>query len=260
MSAATASRDGHDGYLHALDRALRVCILASLVVHAVLAGLLPSPFHHEHLSPRTLEVDLVEAPVPLPEPAQPPAAESPAPLPVVPAARPKPEPTRNHKSVAEPKPVRERTTVVPAPTVSAERLLTHADPDKAVTSIPAPQEAPANQEKTAANPPASTKEAGGDSGSVMPPSFRAGYLRNPEPPYPTTSRRLGEEGTVQLRVVVSAEGHPVTVDVHRSSGHPRLDEAAATAVRAWRFVPARRGDTPIEAAVIVPIVFRLESE
>jgi protein TonB len=260
MSVSTSRLDGHERYLHGLDRALRVAIVASLAVHLAFLSLLPSPFHHPHPALRTLEVDLVEAPVPLPELPQPPAVESPAALPVVPAARPKPEPTRMHKPVAEPKPVRERTTVVPAPTASPERLLTHADPDKAVTSIPVPQEAPANQEKAAANPPASTKEAGADSGPQTPPSFRAGYLRNPEPPYPTTSRRLGEEGTVQLRVVVSAEGQPVSVDVHRSSGHPRLDEAAAAAVRAWRFVPARRGDTPIEAAVIVPIVFRLESE
>ena len=37
-----------------------------------------------------------------------------------------------------------------------------------------------------------------------------------------------------------------------------LDAAAAT-VRQWRFVPARRGDEPISATVLVPIVFRLEA-
>jgi protein TonB len=205
-------------------------------------------------------VDLVEVPVPSPEPARPPAVESPAPLPVVPAAQPKPEPTRSHKPVTEPKRARERPAAVPAPTMSAERLLTHADPDRAVTSVPVPQEQPANQEKTAANPPASTKEAGADSGPVTPPSFRAGYLHNPEPSYPTASRRLGEEGTVQLRVLVSPEGQPVRIDVHRSSGHSRLDEAATAAVRDWRFVPAKRGTTPVEAHVIVPIVFKLEEE
>jgi len=30
-------------------------------------------------------------------------------------------------------------------------------------------------------------------------------------------------------------------------------------VARWRFVPAKRGDEPIEASVIVPIVFRLDS-
>ena len=93
-----------------------------------------------------------------------------------------------------------------------------------------------------------------------PPSFRAAYLRNPEPAYPTPSRRLGEQGTVQLRVLVSADGHATHVDIHRSSGFPRLDEAAAQAVREWRFVPAKRGATAVEAQVIVPIVFRLEAE
>ncbi len=65
---------------------------------------------------------------------------------------------------------------------------------------------------------------------------------------------------MQLRVLVSAEGRPAQVDVHRSSSYPRLDEAAVAAVRAWRFVPAKRGEAAIEAHVIVPIVFRLEQE
>jgi protein TonB len=127
-------------------------------------------------------------------------------------------------------------------------------PEQALTAVPAGE---TKEEKPAA--PA-VKAESGDAGLVAPPSFRAGYLRNPEPTYPTASRRLGEEGTVQLRVVVSVEGNPVRVDMHRSSGHPRLDEAAAAAVREWRFGPAKRGTTAVEATVIVPIVFRLEAE
>ena len=38
-----------------------------------------------------------------------------------------------------------------------------------------------------------------------------------------------------------------------------LDDAALQTVRRWRFVPARRGDTPVESWVDVPIIFRLES-
>jgi protein TonB len=247
MNVAATSLEGHQAYLQALNRALRVGLVVSLVVHAALAGLLPSPFHHDHPLPRALQVDLVEAPTPPPpaEPAKPPSVESPAPMPTAPAARPKPEAARSHKQVA--------------PTVrETEPLLTHAEPERAVTSVPVSPEAPAAQEESAATPSAIAKEAGADAGPIAPPSFRAGYLRNPEPRYPTASRRLGEQGTVQLRVLVSAEGHTVHVDVHRSSGFPRLDEAAAVAVRDWRFVPAQRGTTPVEAHVIVPIVFRLE--
>jgi protein TonB len=49
------------------------------------------------------------------------------------------------------------------------------------------------------------------------------------------------------------------VELRESSGHPRLDDAAAAAVRRWRFVPARRGEQPVGAWVLVPISFNLRS-
>ena len=72
------------------------------------------------------------------------------------------------------------------------------------------------------------------------------------------SKRRGEAGTVLLRVVVNTRGTPDSVEVARSSGHPRLDRAATDAVRKWRFVPARQGDRAMTAAVLVPISFELK--
>jgi len=89
--------------------------------------------------------------------------------------------------------------------------------------------------------------------------FDAAYLHNPEPKYPPLSRRLGEEGKVLLKVRVSPNGQPTVVELERSSSFERLDEAARQTVARWRFVPAKRGDEAVEASVIVPIVFRLES-
>jgi protein TonB len=94
--------------------------------------------------------------------------------------------------------------------------------------------------------------------AVVPPSFGAAYLNNPKPIYPALSRRMGEEGKVLLHVFVSADGAAEKVEVQSSSGSSRLDQAAATAVRAWRFVPARQAGKAVAAWVIVPIVFSLE--
>ena len=88
--------------------------------------------------------------------------------------------------------------------------------------------------------------------------FNASYLNNPEPPYPPQSRRLGEEGKVVLRVLVSAKGFALQVDLNASSGSNRLDKSALDTVRKWRFIPASRGGTAIESWVLVPILFRLE--
>lgn len=91
------------------------------------------------------------------------------------------------------------------------------------------------------------------------PVFSAEYLNNPAPAYPRLSRRLGEQGKVLLRVRVTVEGRAAQIVEAQSSGSARLDEAARQAVRQWRFVPAQRGGQAVEAWVIVPIVFTLET-
>ena len=67
---------------------------------------------------------------------------------------------------------------------------------------------------------------------------------------------MKEQGTVLILVQVSAQGHPEKIQLQQSSGFDSLDEAALQAVRQWQFVPARRGQTPIAASVIVPIQFK----
>lgn len=87
--------------------------------------------------------------------------------------------------------------------------------------------------------------------------FDADYLSNPKPPYPSASRRLGEAGTVYLRVHVGADGQAIKVELKTSCGFQRLDQSALQTVAQWRFVPAKRGSTHVASWVIVPIVFAL---
>ena len=94
-------------------------------------------------------------------------------------------------------------------------------------------------------------------GPVTPPQFGAAYLNNPKPGYPTFARRMGMEGTVMLKVLVTREGSARKIEIAQSSGYEILDEAAAEAVRNWRFVPARQGDFPVEELVQVPVAFHL---
>ena len=73
------------------------------------------------------------------------------------------------------------------------------------------------------------------------------------------SKRLGEQGVVQLRVFVNADGSVGKLELRRSSGHPRLDQSTMSTVQAWRFVPARQGSQAVAAWVVVPIHFTLGS-
>lgn len=91
------------------------------------------------------------------------------------------------------------------------------------------------------------------------PKFGVAYLNNPEPDYPGMAKRAGEEGRVLLQVLVSADGAAESVELEKSSGFERLDNAAIAAVSRWRFVPARKGGQALSAYVIVPIKFSLSN-
>ena len=122
------------------------------------------------------------------------------------------------------------------------------------------QSATAQQQASAPQQPAATPPALPNPAptTFSPARFDAGYLHNPRPNYPAVSRRLGEEGKVLLRVLVSPDGRAAAVNLEKSSNFERLDEAARQAVAQWRFVPAKRGDEAVEATIIIPLVFRLE--
>lgn len=65
------------------------------------------------------------------------------------------------------------------------------------------------------------------------------------PEYPPVSRRLGEEGTVVLEVMVGADGRANDVKVVQSSGFPRLDQAAIDGVKGnYRFAPGTLDGKP----------------
>ncbi|MCX7089460.1 MAG: energy transducer TonB [Methylococcales bacterium] len=88
-------------------------------------------------------------------------------------------------------------------------------------------------------------------------NYHANYGYNPKPIYPSIAKRLGWKGKVILHVQVSAAGESTSVSVQQSSGHEELDDAAVEAVKQWRFIPAKRGNTPVSSSVQVPLNFNL---
>jgi periplasmic protein TonB len=219
-------------------RFIAASVAASVAFHAAVLVFGPRLLHEHPLEPpRVLSVLL-----PVPAPA---AEEVTLPAPPPPVRRPPPRPAPQVAPRAPPPP----TAAPPLAAAPAE-----ASPAPPLADAGPKQEQPAVPQASAAAPVVTTAPRE----PVSPPDFRAAYLRNPPPGYPTAARRNGEEGTVTLRVLVSTEGAPREVMLERSSGSSSLDAAALATVKSWRFTPARRGGEAQEAWVLVPIVFRLE--
>jgi periplasmic protein TonB len=174
----------------------------------------------------------------------PPQAEEGAPLPPAP-----PTPSKAVRPIT--------TAPRPQPQPPAAQPLPKTGITAPAPSDPVP--AASSAAPAAALAPPSESVAGGSvsSAPISPARYDAAYLNN-QTPYPPMARRLGESGTVQLRVLISAEGLAEKVELLASSGSPRLDEGAQAAVRRWRFIPARQGDQAIASFHIIPIVYTLK--
>ena len=81
-----------------------------------------------------------------------------------------------------------------------------------------------------------------------------------QPRYPASSRRAGEEGTVELSLFVLANGRVDKVTIARSSGFEKLDDAARKeAMRGWRFKPQTVDGLAVAAWHRISVTFRLEN-
>jgi protein TonB len=117
-----------------------------------------------------------------------------------------------------------------------------------------------NDASTAASAPAAAVPT--PSGPAAPAAPRTvtgvAYIRPPAPDYPALSRRMKEEGTVRLRILVNESGRAQNVEVQKSSGSGRLDNAARDAALQALFKPHLEDGRPVSVYVSVPINFSLQ--
>lgn len=162
-----------------------------------------------------------------------------------------PEPKQETKP--EPKQEPKPEPALKKPELTPEPVIEQPEPILAPEQ-PAPSE-PLEAAPAAALPLANDADSLG--APITPPQEDAAHLNNPRPAYPNLSKRLREEGTVVLDVLILVDGSVGDVVIKESSGFKRLDETAVKAVRQWRYLPARRGDQAIESWHLQPIEFSL---
>lgn len=214
--------------------ALAVVALHVGVIWALQSGLLLRTA--ELIIPVEVLAELVELPEPQPEP---PASAPPTRLVTpAPAVQKKFVPKPAVRAAAQPLAVADPTLPPNAPA---------GNPTPAPVATPPPvAEVPA----ALVAPPALA--------AMQLPSSNADYLQNPKPAYPPLSKRLGEQGKVIVRVLISVDGVAKTAELRQSSGFERLDQAALNTVLKWRYVPGKRAGVAEDMWFNVPINFVLE--
>lgn len=216
-------------------------ITATVLLHVILALLFMLGLMEHKITPPDTPPVLVEfmQSQPTPRTVEPQPAK-----PTPPQVRPQPVATPEPAPQPAPQP-----TPLPSK-VTAPAVVTQAAP-VAPVSAPTPP-APARVE----TPPAPVVTAPAKTDVSISASYSAS---NAKPIYPNMSKRLGEQGTVVLRVLVKADGTAGAVEVKSSSSFPRLDQAAMEAVKSWHFNPATSDGKAIDEWYQVPIPFKLQS-
>ena len=77
-----------------------------------------------------------------------------------------------------------------------------------------------------------------------------------QPEYSDDARKARVQGTVQLEIVVNADGSVQVDKVQRSLGYG-LDQRAIDAVKKWRFMPGKKDGRPVATYVEVLVNFSL---
>ena len=177
-----------------------------------------------------------------------------------------------------PAPARAVTRLVPAPAppAPAPAPARSPAPAPAESPAPAPAEPPApapadlpgqaDWGDTAGGPGGMVGAGGGASGGAGgaaggPPGTISDIDPAPIQPisagYPAAARRLGQQGLVKIQAEIDSRGQVVDCKVIATSGFPSLDNAALQAVKAMRFLPARRNGKTISSGIIIPVRFKL---
>ncbi len=227
-------------------------LLTSAAIYAglALAALSLGSATTQIIKKQTIDVTFVEKVIQTPPPAPAPVA-APAQAPA--AAAPVVRPNQKIRKLEQPPPPKEMVAPKTMPTDAPRE----ADPseDKGI----AVHGEPGTGDAAGLEGGAQGGVVGGQVGGAMAlpedatPPLPASS--NPVPLYPQEARAAGRTGTVVLKVVILADGTVADTQVMR--GDEPFVSAALSAVRTWRYTPARYKGHAITVYRIIQIPFKL---
>ena len=160
---------------------------------------------------------------------------------------PPPPPTPPPKNLPPPPPAyvppAEIQVAAPSP-VNAIAAVSNT-PQPVAPPSPSPSPSPVQSTPQPASPPVQTSAV-----------ISASSCEKPD--YPSASKRLEEEGTVQLKFLVGVDGKVIESAIEKSSGFRRLDEAARAGLSKCQFKPATLDGKPQQSWASLRYTWRLE--
>ncbi len=158
-----------------------------------------------------------------------------------PTAPPKPLPPPPTSKIPPPPPLT-------LPLIATEQV--QAAPTMMAQALPPPPPAPVAPVEA---PPAPAPSI---APKTIPPSA-VQYIVPPAPAYSRVSAKMRESGKALVRVWIDEAGLPRNVQLARSTGFARLDDAALAAVRDCRFKPYLENGVAVAGWAAIPIEFEL---
>ena len=156
----------------------------------------------------------------------------------------KPRPAASQSFASEPEPLPSRTLISPIAMIAGDEK-----PAAPEAEGSGPGEGPGVDDGTGGGAGGGPYRPGS---GVEPPRL----LHEVKAQYTEDARRKGVTGDVVLEIVIKSDGTVGDVKVLRGLGFG-LDDRAVSAVRNWRFAPARRLGTPVDVIVEVEVEFSL---
>lgn len=226
-----------------MNRRVVTAVILVVALHVSLIAVMLSK--RDVTVPVALQSQTITAELLQPEPVAAPAALQSTPTP----PPPKPLPQVRQKPKLQPKP---KPTPTPLPVAQAPSEHQIEAPAPAAPTPPAPP-AP-----TAAPPAAAPAQGKPTMALNAPKNVSHLDCRITQPDYPMLSRRRGESGTAYVHFVVGLTGQIENIELKKSSGYDRLDDAALTAMHDSSCKPYLENGAPVRAAYTQPFAFSLQ--
>jgi periplasmic protein TonB len=139
----------------------------------------------------------------------------------------------------------------PPPPTFVKPVAPFVPPPEVVIATPQPVLNTAPVVTTLVDPPAAQTPV------TVQPKIDLAHSRKPE--YPAMSRRLHEEGSLVMQVLIDVDGKLLDEKIIESSGIERLDQAALSGIKSsYRFIPGTVGGKPQQMWYSFKFTWKLE--